>query len=91
MARRAVKETAHERREREARWEANEARIAGQRALFVALPASDATEALKAAMMDRAWMLIDSGCCEEADAILEFLPEPDIVRLLDEYFESAAG
>ena len=78
--------TKREKEEREMAYAANEARIAAQRALFVALPASPEKDALKAAMLDRAWCLIDSGKGEEADAILEFLPEADAVALIDEYF-----
>lgn len=68
-----------------------QARINVQRALFAALPefgpASVAADALKKAMIDRAWQLLDMGQHEACDALLEFVPQEDGQAMLDEYFK----
>lgn len=76
-----------EREKRDAEFQKERDRIVSQQALFEALPSDPAVALLKEAMLDRAWRLIDDGKCEEADAILEFLPEPDVTKLLAEYFD----
>lgn len=43
-------------------------------------------DALVRRLLDRAWELLDAGECEAADALLEFVPEPDATALLDEFF-----
>jgi len=73
--------------ERERRFAAERARIAKQRALWDALPKVTAVYDLEIAMLDRAWILLDSAKCEEADAILEFLPEHSVTKLLGEFFD----
>ncbi len=66
-------------------------RIALQRALWAALPdlgpGAAAVEALKKAMINRAWQLLDTGFGEACDALLEFLPEAEADAMLKEYFE----
>lgn len=39
------------------------------------------------AMLDRAWELLEAGEAEAADALLEFVPEAEADKLLNEYFE----
>lgn len=81
---------ARERKAEHAEWQrrcAEEtARIAAQRAAWdAAIPEGHLRDALLRAMLDRALWLLDT-CPEAADAILEFAPEPDATKLLDEYF-----
>jgi hypothetical protein len=38
-------------------------------------------------MLDRAWLLLDSGEAEACDALLEFVPEDRAEALLREYFK----
>ncbi len=65
-------------------------RVKGQRALWTALPefgpGNVAAEALKKAMVDRAWTLLNIGQCEACDALLEFIPEVDAEAMLKKYF-----
>lgn len=69
-----------------AKWVAEDrARIAGQRKAMLRVP-SRQRRALVALMLGRAWELLDCGECEAADALLEFCPEPDATKLLDEFF-----
>lgn len=83
--------TKKEREQREAEWRANEERIARQRALWAQIVATPSTEALRQAMLDRAWLLVNNGQCAEADALLEFLPLADVAALLDEAFPDQAA
>lgn len=64
----------------------NEWRIARQRLLLRLLGPETAKEALIAALLDRAWRLLDCGETEAADALLEFVPEQLASELLDEFF-----
>jgi hypothetical protein len=65
-------------------------RVTAQRALWAALPefgpGGEAADALKAAIIARAWRLLDSGQCEACEALLEFVPEADARQMLNEYF-----
>lgn len=83
------KPTAAQRRAYEAafmKWAAEEAvRVAVQRAAFQALMGPSRAH-LQQLMLDRAWFLLDSGECEAADALLEFVPEAAASALLDEFF-----
>lgn len=54
--------------------------------LAASLPGCPEVRALRKAMLDTAWRLLDETRCEEADAILEFLPPDQARALLDEYF-----
>jgi transcriptional regulator with XRE-family HTH domain len=63
-----------------------QARVDRQRALFGALLAGPERSALQRSMEHRIRTLFDEHRMEEGDAILEFLPEADARRLLDEYF-----
>jgi hypothetical protein len=76
--------------ERERWWREENERIAAQRALWAALPefgpGAVAADALKAAMIERAWQLLDGGQWEACDALLEFVPEADASKMLNEYF-----
>lgn len=69
---------------------ADRKRIAEQRAIFAQLPefgpGAVAAENLKQAMISRAWRLLDGGESEACDALLEFLPEADADKMLNEYF-----
>lgn len=73
--------------DRRNRWLAEErARVLCQRAIWKALPASEAKDRLREAMLAQAWTLLDAGKGEACDALLEFLPEEDQDRLLREFF-----
>ena len=70
-----------------AKWCADhKARVERQRTAFHALHPNNAKDRFRKAMLDRAWELLDVGECEAADALLEFLPEQDADKLLDELF-----
>lgn len=76
-------------RERQQRleWFAREvSRVESQRTLWTMVYDNSAKDALKIAMLDRAWALLDCGECEAADALLEFVPTKDADKLLEEYF-----
>lgn len=64
-------------------------RIERQRTLFVMLPPSDATDRLKQAMLQRAYDLLWDGDAFGCDAILEFLPSDDVVKMLDAWSDDA--
>jgi hypothetical protein len=68
-------------------WDAENQRIARQRSVF-----PEEADDLKQAMLDRALELLEAGRMEEADAILEFVPESDAGKLLEDFFwpEAAA-
>lgn len=78
---------ARDRAEREAAWEANEARVKALGDLFAALPEGDHKAALLAAMTDRVIELYNDVKFEQGDAILEFLPNDYARALLDWYFD----
>ena len=65
-------------------------RVKQQRKLFAALPTLGpdgvAAEALKQAMIDRAWRLLDEGEVTACDVLLEFVPEEEADKMLHEYF-----
>lgn len=60
----------------------DETRIKRQRTLFAMLPSCNATDRLRAAMMQRAYDLIWDGQATECDALLEFLPSADAEKVL---------
>lgn len=65
-------------------------RIARQRALFEEVDEqapSPAVNALKEAIIERAWALLDMGESAACDALLEFVPEADATKMLDEFFK----
>jgi hypothetical protein len=66
-------------------------RIERQRTLWAMMPDSTAKDRLKEAMLERAWILLDSGQCDACDALLEFLPSKDAHKMLDEYFPEEAA
>ena len=66
---------------------AEAARIDRQQALAAVVPSSEGWLALQEAMKDRILDLLDANRCEEADAILEFLPQTVGKQLLDDYFD----
>jgi|GEM_PF-6551883 len=75
-----------ERAKRQAEWDAEQARVEALGNLFSALPDCTARHALMAAMIDRIWALYNECRLEEGDAILEFLPNDEARKLLDDYF-----
>lgn len=83
--------TAKEKREDEARFKEwcaeQEARCARQRSAWNAVYPNGAKDRFRDAMLQRAWELLEAGEAEAADALLEFLPEADGRKLLDEFFE----
>jgi transcriptional regulator with XRE-family HTH domain len=83
--RRAIvfEEAAPRRRREERRQE--DARIARQRALWAALPASPEKAALEAAMLDRCLDLMHWGNGEETDALAEWLPEAGVEQMFATY------
>jgi hypothetical protein len=61
-------------------------RVDTQRALFAALDPCAAKDRLLAMMRDRVIGLFDNCQYEAADFILEFMPETEVVTILDQYF-----
>lgn len=61
-------------------------RIEAQRTLFAMVPDTTSFDRLRRGMIDRAWELLDIGQCEACDALLEFVPEKDAEKMLNEYF-----
>jgi hypothetical protein len=80
-----------------ARWERQRLKDASNRALFDALPSCPEKDALKLAMLERAWWLYDGkegeGDAEsrlhQGDALIAFLPEKDVETFLEQFFETA--
>lgn len=69
-----------------AKWIAEEtARIQRQRR-FLTRGQGPGIAKLIAAMLDRAWELLDAGRAEAADALLEFVPEAQATALINEFF-----
>lgn len=85
MTKRMIK--AEERRQREAEWQAAEARRTARGDMFSALPDCAAKAVLWAEMVDRCVELFNASKFEEGDAILEFLPNDYARKLLDWYFD----
>jgi hypothetical protein len=56
-------------------------RVERQRTLFQALTSSNATDRLKAAMLQRAYDLMWDGDPISCDVLAEFLPEADVDRM----------
>ncbi len=83
------KETARERQLRKQReaWDAENRRIEIQRRLFAAMDPCPAKDRLLVVMRERVIWLLDNCRTEEADAVLEFMPEPEATAILDEWFE----
>jgi hypothetical protein len=76
-----------ERAEREAAWEAEQARVRALGDLFTALPEGHQKAALLDAMTDRVIQLYNEVKHEQGDAILEFMPNDHARDLLDWYFD----
>lgn len=64
-----------------AHWDAEEKRIGRQRTLMAMLPDTRAADALKAAMLQRAYDLMWDGDAQSCDALVEFLPSKDVERM----------
>jgi transcriptional regulator with XRE-family HTH domain len=70
-------------RDGQAAWmESEQARIAGHQEVWDAVPESPEKDALKAAMLARAFDLLCEGRAEEADTMMEFLPQADVLAVL---------
>lgn len=82
-----VEKAKQEKAEREAAWEAEQARVKALGDLFAALPDGHQKAALLDAMTDRIIDLYNNVRFEEGDAILEFLPTGHARELLDWYFD----
>lgn len=65
---------------------ATEERLARQEAIWAAVPESPEKDALKTAMLDRAYDLMCESSGEEADALCEFLPRADVIAMLDRWY-----
>lgn len=78
---------ARDKAEREAAWEAEQARVRALGDLFTALPEGHQKAALLDAMTDRIISLYNEAKHEQGDAILEFLPNDYAQELLDWYFD----
>jgi hypothetical protein len=64
-------------------WNENEERrVAQQRTLFAMLPSCNATDRLKAAMLQRAYDLLWDGDALGCDALIEFLPSKDVDKMM---------
>lgn len=79
--------TARDKAEREAAWEAEQARIKALGDLFASLPEGHQKAALLDAMTDQIIHLYNECKHEQGDAILEFLPNDYAHELLDWYFD----
>lgn len=79
-----------ERAEREAAWEAERARVRALGDLFSAVPEGPQKGALLGAMTDRVIELFNECRDEQADILIEFLPNDIAQRLLDWYFDEDA-
>lgn len=80
---------ARDKAEREAAWEAEQARVTALGDLFTALPEGHSKAALLGAMTDRIIDLYNHLKFEQGDAILEFLPNGYARALLDWYFDDS--
>lgn len=78
---------ARDKAEREAAWEAEQARVRALGDLFSALPEGHQKAALLDAMTDRAIDLMNSAKHEHADVLIEFMPNDHARDLLDWYFD----
>lgn len=76
--------------EREAAWEAEQARVKALGDLFDALPEGHQKAALLDAMTDRIIYLYNNTRMEHGDTLLEFLPNDYARELLDWYFDENA-
>lgn len=79
-----------EKAEREAAWEAEQARVKALGDLFSALPEGHQKAALLDAMTDRIIDLYNNVKHEQGDVLLEFLPNDYAQRFLDWYFDEDA-
>lgn len=77
----------HEKAEREAAWEAEQAHVRALGDLLASLPEGHQKAALLDAMTGRIIHLYDECKHEQGDAILEFLPNDYARELLDWYFD----
>ena len=71
--------------------ETEEKRISRQRNLFTMLPDTRTTDALKEAMLQRAYDLLWDGDALGCDAILEFMPGRDAEALLNAWSADQDG
>lgn len=71
--------------------DADEKRISRQRNLFTMLPDTSANDALKEAMLQRAYDLLWDGDALGCDAILEFIPSRDADALLNAWSADQDG
>lgn len=78
---------ARDKAEREAAWEAEQARVRALGDLFTALPEGHQKAALLDAMTDRVIDLLNNVKTEHADVLIEFLPNDHARELLDWYFD----
>jgi len=62
-------------------------RIDRQRAVWNDIPDCPGKERLIELMGDVVWRLLDGAQVEEADLILEMMPEPIATKLLDDFFD----
>lgn len=69
------------------RRELEEKRISTQRNLFTFLPVMSSVEALKAAMLQRAYDLLTAGDTNGCDVITEFLPSRDVDQMLNAWLD----
>lgn len=63
-------------------------RLAKQRSIWDALPDCPEKAALQAAMIERAIDMLDSGCGEGFDALVEFLPDQPVIEAADAWLDS---
>lgn len=86
MAKYVKKREAEERARKADEWAAENLRVSKQRGLFAALDPCPAKDRLIKMMNERVIHLFDQCMYEQADFILEFMPEDEVTTILDEYF-----
>lgn len=77
--------------EARARLEREERRADRQRQLMAIVPNSAALTRLKKAMLQRAYDLLWDGQGEACDALTEFLPSADVIRMLNAWSDDQEG
>lgn len=87
----AAKETADARAQGRNYDERERKRIDRQRTLFGAVLNGPAKDALRTAMLQRAYDLLWDGDCSGCDALMEFLPSTDVEQMLSAWEADQLG
>lgn len=70
---------------------ADDKRMERHKTLFAMLPSTDATDRLKAAMLQRAYDLLWDGDFSGSDALTEFLPSNDVDKMFQCWSDDQDG